>query len=147
MPVVVDVYDPFPGQYETSGAGHLGHKPKSQKFGHALAYCNTFNLDHIIRGRLELYQQDSTLTNTLLKTVEKSWGTGDSTAADRMWIAEVYAFTITTGVAVNFYIPDSAVIMPSLVGKEPDLEYLMVVTMEQMSEQAICTVPFVSNVV
>lgn len=38
MPVVVDVYDPFPGQYETSGAGHLGHKPKSQKFGHALAY-------------------------------------------------------------------------------------------------------------
>ena len=86
---------------------------------------NTFNLDHIIRGRLELYQQDSTLTNTLLKTVEKSWGTGDSTAADRMWIAEVYAFTITTGVAVNFYIPDSAVIMPSLVGKEPDLEYLM----------------------
>ena len=84
-----------------------------------------FNLDHIIRGRLEMYQQDSTLGTTLLKTTEKSWGTGDSTAADRVWIAEVYAFVIATGVPQSFFIPDSAVVMPSLVGKEPDIEYLM----------------------
>jgi len=38
MPVQLAIYDPFPGRFETSGAGHLGHKPKTGNFGHALAY-------------------------------------------------------------------------------------------------------------
>lgn len=85
---------------------------------------STFNLDHIVRGRLEMYQQDTTLGTTLLKTAEKSWGSADSTAADRVWIAEVYMWTLS-GSPDSFFIPNSAVVMPSLIGKEPDLEYLM----------------------
>ena len=83
-----------------------------------------FNLDHIVRGRLEMYQADANLANTLHKTEEKNWGTADSTAADKMWIAEVYFFYLTSEVS-GFFIPNSAVVMPSLVGKESELEYLM----------------------
>lgn len=85
---------------------------------------STFNLDHIIRARLEMYQEDTNLGTTLKKTLEKNYGTGDSTAADRMWIAEVYMFYLI-GQVSSFYIPDSAVVMPSLIGKEDELEYMM----------------------
>ncbi len=34
----INVYDPFPGKFESSGAGHFGHKPTSGHWGHALAY-------------------------------------------------------------------------------------------------------------
>lgn len=83
-----------------------------------------FNLDHILRGRMEQYHQDSTLSNTLIKTKEINWGSGDSTAADKVWVAEVY-FIAMGGTVQTFYIPASAVVMPSIVDKEPEMEYFM----------------------
>lgn len=83
-----------------------------------------FNLDHILRGRLEQYHQDSTLANTLIKTKETNWGSGDSTAADKVWIAEVYLISMA-GTVQTFYIPGSSVLMPSIVDKEDDMEYFM----------------------
>lgn len=83
-----------------------------------------FNLEFILRGRLEQYHQDSTLSNTLVKTKETNWGSGDSTAAEKVWIAEVYLIGMG-GTVQNFYIPGSAVLMPSIVDKEPEMEYFM----------------------
>lgn len=34
----IAVYDPFPGQYETSGAGHFGHKPTDANLFQTIAY-------------------------------------------------------------------------------------------------------------
>jgi hypothetical protein len=34
----IAIHDPFPGQYETSGAGHFGHKPTDANLFQTVAY-------------------------------------------------------------------------------------------------------------
>lgn len=85
---------------------------------------STFNLDNILRGRIQGYIQDSSVGSTLYQTFERSWGTGDATAADKVWVAECYFFFMT-GAVTSFFIPNSAVVMPSIVAKEPEMEYFM----------------------
>jgi len=34
----IHIHDPFPGKFESSGAGHFGHKPTSGHLGHSVVY-------------------------------------------------------------------------------------------------------------
>ena len=85
---------------------------------------STFNLDNIISARYEAYfTMTNYANNVLIKQKETNYGSGDSTAAERMWLCDAYLFPLVLNAQVS--IPDSAIVMPSIVAKEPELEYMM----------------------
>jgi hypothetical protein len=85
---------------------------------------STFNLDNIISGRYEAYfTMTNYASNVLVKQKETQFGSGDSTAGERMWLCDAYLFPLALNATVS--IPDSAIVMPSIIAKEPELEYMM----------------------
>ena len=83
---------------------------------------NTYTMDNIVYGDCTLWTADSTVSSSvpLAKSV---WGTGDSTAADKLYIA--VAIACFKGTAQQIIYPDTTFVIPALVGEEPELEYLM----------------------
>ena len=85
---------------------------------------STFNLDNIISARYQAYfTMTNYASNVLIKQKETTYGSGDSTAGERMWLCDAYLFPLTLNAQVS--IPDSAIVMPSIIAKEPELEYMM----------------------
>lgn len=85
---------------------------------------STYNLDNIITGRLQYYLNMTNYASpSAILQKETQWGAGDSTAASKIWMVDAYMWPITS--ANSVYIPDSAIVMPSIVAKEPELEYMM----------------------
>jgi hypothetical protein len=84
---------------------------------------SNYNLEEILAGRWREYMADSTI-NTSRLIGQGTWGAGDATAGDRIHITKVFyldsAFS-TDGVLI---IPDGAVVVPTLLVKEPDLVYM-----------------------
>ena len=105
-------------QEALSDLGDLGHwhlpgSPSSQ-----------FNLDNIIAGRRQDYfTMTNYASNVLVLQKESSFGSGDSTAGEKMWLCDAYLFPLVLNAQIS--IPDSAFVMPSLAAKEPELEYMM----------------------
>jgi hypothetical protein len=100
---------------DLGGLGHW-HLPGS--------LSSTFNLDNIISGRRQDYfTMTNYSSNVLVKQKESGYGSGDSTAGSKMWFCDAYLFPLVLNGQLS--IPDSAVVVPSLVDKEPDLEYMM----------------------
>lgn len=86
---------------------------------------STFNLDNVVNGRIRQYEQLST-TSFLSHTMSGTWGTGDSTAADKLYITTALLWpTANDG---NIFIPDQAYVLPCLIAEEPELEYFMRLT-------------------
>lgn len=81
-----------------------------------------YELDNIILGRLQYYLTLTTAVGVQLRK-ESTWGSGSATAGEKMWVCDAY-MTIR-GANGGIYIPDSAVVMPAMVDKEAELEYLM----------------------
>ena len=84
---------------------------------------STFNLNNILSAR---YQDFVTLTTFagVQQVKESMYGSGDSTAGESMWFADAYLVTLT-GSPSAVWIPSTSVVIPTMIGKEPDLEYLM----------------------
>lgn len=80
------------------------------------------NLNSILMGRSRLYLTLSTFAGLVLQN-ETMWGSGDSTAGDKLWLVDAYV--LPTIALQNFAIPDQAFVIPSIIAKEPELEYLM----------------------
>lgn len=83
---------------------------------------STFNLDNIIHGRLQYFLTLSTYTG-LQQVSESTWGTGDSTAGEKLWLVDAYVIPDIDLQSLGM--PDQAFVIPSIIDKEPDLEYLM----------------------
>jgi len=83
---------------------------------------STYNLNNIIMGRLQYYLTYTTFAG-ITPAKQSTWGSGDSTAADKLWICDAYMWPVTA--VGGFFIPDSAIVIPSIIDKEPDLEYMM----------------------
>ena len=81
-----------------------------------------YELDNIILGRLQYYLTLTTASGVQLRK-ESTWGSGAATAGEKMWVCEAYLCLRAPNGGI--YIPDSAVVMPALVDKEAELEYLM----------------------
>lgn len=86
------------------------------------ALGSNHSLQNILGGRMLSYLQLDTYAG-LQQVAGTTWGSGDSTAADAMWICEAYL--LPSIASLNFYIPDSSIVLPSLIDKEPELEYFM----------------------
>ena len=85
---------------------------------------STFNLNNILSAR---YQDYVTLTtfSGVQQTKESFYGSGDSTAGEALWYADAYLIPLVASTGANMYLPDASVVIPTLIGKEPDLEYMM----------------------
>lgn len=83
---------------------------------------STHNLDNIIHGRLQYYLTLSTYSG-LQQVSESTWGTGDSTAGEKLWCVDAYLMYDLDLQTIGM--PDQAFVIPSIIDKEPDLEYLM----------------------
>ena len=85
---------------------------------------STFNLNNILSARYEDYVTLTTFAG-VQQTKESFYGSGDSTAGEALWYADAYLIPLVSGSGANMYLPDAAVVIPTLIGKEPDLEYMM----------------------
>lgn len=96
---------------ETWGAWSLPGSPGS-----------THNLNNILQGRLQYYLTLTTYAG-LQQVSESTWGSGDATAGEKIWLCDAYLIPATDGSGIAA--PDQAFVMPSIIGKEPELEYMM----------------------
>lgn len=86
--------------------------------------ASTDSIEQIFMGRLQLWEQMSTLSVAGLQlTQETAWGVGDATAGAKLYLTTVYY--IDSSASNSFNIPEGAWVVPSLVDKEPDLDYIM----------------------
>jgi len=83
---------------------------------------NHYSIQQIFSGRCSLYVTDSTV-NSVRAVASGQWGTGYSTARDKLYYAVAYAFPLLS--VHQFFIPDTTFVLPSVIDKEPDLEYIM----------------------
>jgi hypothetical protein len=83
---------------------------------------STHKLNNIIQGRLQQYLTLTTLAG-LQQTYEGTWGSGDSTAADRMWMCDAWLIPNIEGSSLQ--LPDMAFVVPAIITQEADLEYMM----------------------
>jgi len=85
-----------------------------------------FSLEEVIFGRMQLWTNLVDINNTAGQVQQTQWGTGDATAAEKLYITQAW-YLVKSGAlpeqALN--IPEGAYIIPSLIVKEPDLEYIM----------------------
>ena len=87
------------------------------------ALGSTHSLDNIISGRLQYYINTNTTSNCL-QHKESQWGSGDASAAERMWTCEAYLIGLS-GIVSSLFIPESSIVMPTIIAKEDDIEYFM----------------------
>jgi hypothetical protein len=84
---------------------------------------SNYNLEEILAGRWREFATSQDLATSRL-IGQGVWGAGDATAGDRIHITKVFfldsAFS-TDGILI---IPDGAVVVPTLLVKEPDLVYM-----------------------
>ena len=93
------------------------------------APTSTFNSEEIVLGTQATYAMDVSAVLGRI-TATSSWGVGDSTAAEKLYYARAFRFARapSSGAGTTIYFctfPPVQVVIPILVGSEPDLEYMM----------------------
>jgi hypothetical protein len=83
---------------------------------------STHNLINILQGRIQVYLEMTTFTGLQLAG-QSTWGSGDSTAAEKIWLCDAYLVPTIASSALS--IPDQAFVLPSIIAEEPELEYMM----------------------
>lgn len=82
-----------------------------------------YGMEEVLAGLMTRYTHNST-TGQLMVTGSSSWGTGDSTAGEKMFILSAFKFELT-GSQIDFTIPPSAKVVPAIFDHEDDLVYNM----------------------
>jgi len=83
---------------------------------------NHYSMQQIFFGQCTFWNMDTTV-NSVRPITSGQWGTGYVTAGEKLHYAVAYAFPM--GIAHQFFIPDTTFVLPSVIDKEPDLEYIM----------------------
>jgi len=85
-----------------------------------------FSLEEVIFGRMQLWTNLVDINNTAGQTQETQWGTGDATASEKLYITQAWYLPKSASLPEqSITIPEGAYVVPSLIVKEPDLEYIM----------------------
>lgn len=87
-----------------------------------LAHSN-YNLEEILVGRWREFASDQNI-NTTRQVGSGVWGAGDATAGDRIYITKAFLLGTALSTDGQLVIPDSSVVIPTLLVKESDLVYL-----------------------
>lgn len=83
---------------------------------------SSFSTQQIFYGDCTLWTTDSTV-DTIVPVTSSNWGTGSSTAREKLYMAVAIAFPKTMTQQLIF--PDTNFVLPTIIGKEPELEYMM----------------------
>lgn len=83
---------------------------------------SSFSMQQIFYGDCTLWTTDSTV-NTVVPVTSSNWGTGSSTAREKLYMAVAICFPKTLTQQLIF--PDTNFVLPTIVGKEDELEYMM----------------------
>lgn len=89
---------------------------------------SNFSTQQIVKGTMIEYQMD--IGAAIGRGSQASmWGVGDSTAAEKLYYARAFRFPrVASGLPAASYsatFPSVNVVVPVMIGEEPDLEYLM----------------------
>jgi len=88
---------------------------------------SNFSTQQIVQGTMLAYEMD--LGAAIGRVAQgSSWGVGDSTAAEKLYFARAFRFPRFANIGPGTYsatFPAVNVIVPVVIGEEPDLEYLM----------------------
>jgi len=84
---------------------------------------SNYNLEEILAGRWREFSADSTINTTRLVS-QGVWGAGDATTGDRIHITKAYYLGASLPTGGIMILPDSAVVLPTLLVQEKDLVYL-----------------------
>jgi hypothetical protein len=91
---------------------------------------SNFSNQQVVQGMMLEYQMDTGAAIGRVSQVT-SWGVGDSTAAEKLYYARAFRFpraaTSGSGPIATYYatLPPLNVVVPVMIGEEPELEYLM----------------------
>lgn len=101
----------------------------AQTFAAGVNWCppglsnSNYNLEEMLVGRWREFSPDANI-NTTRQVGSGVWGAGDATAGDRIYITKAFWLGTALTTAGRVIIPDSAVVIPTLLVKESDLVYL-----------------------
>jgi len=84
---------------------------------------SSYNLEEILAGRYRCFAESSDVTATA-QTNLQVWGAGDATAGDRIHITRAILLEATTVYPGSLFVPSMAVVIPTVLVKEPDLVYM-----------------------
>jgi len=85
---------------------------------------SNYNLEEIFDGRYRASVNDTTTANELRQINRTSWGTGDATAGDRIYVTRIVRLSGTQVSAGYIIIPPMAIVIPAVVVEEKDLVYM-----------------------
>lgn len=85
---------------------------------------SNYNLEEIFDGRFRAFVNDSSTASEIRQITRTSWGTGDATAGDKIYITRIIRLTATQTSAGGITIPPMAIVVPAVVVEEKDLVYL-----------------------
>lgn len=83
---------------------------------------STFNLNNVFAGRMQYFLELTTYAG-LQQVSESSWGSGDSTAGEALWLCDAYLLSAVDGNSVAA--PEQSFVIPSIIAEESELEYMM----------------------
>lgn len=83
---------------------------------------SSFSTQQIFYGDSTLWGTDSTV-NSVVPISSSNWGTGSSTAREKLYCAVAICFPKTAAQQLIF--PDTNFVLPAVIGKEGELEYMM----------------------
>lgn len=84
---------------------------------------NHYSMQQILYGDCTYFAEDTTI-NTCRPVTKAQWGTGSATARDKLYFAVAIAVPPLPFPAQVLY-PDTTFVIPSVIAKESDLEYMM----------------------
>ena len=105
--------------------------PSHSTTGHAMwnppgMPASDYNLQQVVYGRYRTLSPDTTVQSQVVITNNQTFGTGDATAGDKLYITRVVLLSGNLGNTGTDYItvPPTAVVIPAITLEEPDLVYL-----------------------
>jgi len=84
---------------------------------------SNYNLEEILAGRYRCFAESTDVTSIAQINLQV-WGAGDATAGDRIHITRAILLEATTVYPGSLFVPAMAVVIPTLLVKEPDLVYM-----------------------
>ena len=83
---------------------------------------SSYSMQQIFYGDCTLYATDTTV-NSLVPVSSSTWGTGSSTAREKLYCAVAICWVKTGN--LQLFMPDTNFVMPIVIDKEAELEYMM----------------------
>lgn len=83
-----------------------------------------YNLEEIFDGRFRSWVNDSTTASNIRRNAGSSWGTGDATAGDKIYITRIILLSNVQAANGAVFVPPMSIVVPAVVVQEKDLVYM-----------------------